>query len=944
MDSVYKQVAEIIFNGCDNDVDIFAELTNGGAGTERVLSLARKILGYDGVIYDNGDGTHQFVAFESDQFKNADNTAPTVNKDIRFKLSEKSGGKKYSYELSGGKLKKLADMTRMKVYTKAEAEGIISDILGSYMSFGDTYGVLSGKSKAEVTDILWRGLNTAEPGKRAGVVSDVSEYIIKHAAVESMYEDPANEAYVDTVALLKPYRHSIALDAIKGEIKQRYDKDKSPYLLWGKRKGTRGITADVIAMELEGLGFHIDANNEADIFFQIDDAYRSAVAGLKKEAKVMLDTVLNAEERKQLKQEVTRQVLAAFDEKGSPSALSKLIVEYTDKANVWKERYYEERKGHKLVNRILDKVQKLKDIKLGAFLNASQFQSDLFKGSIEKLAGIKYRGNINESGTREILAGLSKWYVKDNPMLQSGLFEEEISDMLGIIRDGEGKLTANELAALENVIDYFKHFIENYNKVWSNGRYVDALPIAKEYVSKLQANEPVKVGWLRKLFESYETTFADPSSLVRYMDKYEKGFYTDIFEELRKGAVGASVMEMEIREPLEAFYGEHKSFLKDMSKKTVEYRGAQIPLANAMLVYMSLNRDQAILGLAKSGFAFDDGEKRVYVAGFAPGEDMTLEELRVKAKKVRAELADRFTETEKEYISIVEKIFNEDCKEAKKKTDILRRGYTNVLEGYYVPIRRDGVARSIDTHPMYEELRGISNASFNRDTVKGAKNRLFIEALDTVLNRHIRAVSQYANLALVLDRYNVLYNLDISGNPNAPNNVKKASVNTWRGGDEYFSDLISDVQGISTSKKLGKRAMSRIRSGYARYQLGANPKVLVSQLSSFAAAGCILDVDCIVGNIGIKAGDVDKYCSLAKVRNSENTAALAQGLLDKTGKIGDILMKPIGTVDRFVVTRLFAACQLQIQKTKVSRSELRRTRSKPGSSLRASSSKHSKML
>ena len=89
MDSVYRQVAESVFNSCDNDADIFAELTNGGAGTSRVLSLARKVIGYDGIIFDNGDGTHQFITFESNQFKNVDNTDPTGNADIRYALEVK---------------------------------------------------------------------------------------------------------------------------------------------------------------------------------------------------------------------------------------------------------------------------------------------------------------------------------------------------------------------------------------------------------------------------------------------------------------------------------------------------------------------------------------------------------------------------------------------------------------------------------------------------------------------------------------------------------------------------------------------------------------------------------------------------------------------------------------------------------------------------------------
>lgn len=839
---------------------------------------------------------------------------PNTLTSIRFNLVDDPTAKPYFYELTDGQVKKLlANSTKMRVYSKVESEGIIHDILGNYMSFGDTYGVLSGKSRAEVVDMLWRGLNTAEPGRRAKVALDVAEYIIQHAVVESMYDDTSTEVYMDTIALLKPYLHKINLNGIKGEIKHRYDRDNSPYLLWGKRKGDSGLGADVIAMELDDLGFHIDAINEADIFFQIDEAYRSAVAGLKKEAKSMLDSALNAEERKQLKQEIARQVLIAFDEKGKPSKLSAFLEEYAKKAKVWREKYYEERSKNRLLNRVLDKIQRLKDIKLGTFLNASQFKNDVFKGSIERLASIKYRGNLNESGTRGILDGLAEWYVKENPMLQ-GVFDEDIASMLLTLARGEGKLTVDELKSLESVIDYFKHFVETYNKVWRGGQYVEAQPIAEKYVSIVRRNKPAKVGWLRKFFEKYETSFADPMTLVRYMDRYDEGFYTEILAELRKGAVGASVMEMEMREPLEAFYKKHKRFLKDMSTKTIEYQGTQIPLAQAMLLYMSLNRDQAILGLAKSGFTFNDGKETIRLAGFALEEDLEIEEIRVRAKEVQSALASQFTEVEKEYISIAEKLFNETCKEAKKKTDILRRGYTNALEDYYVPIRRANIAHNVDTSTFFDEMSRVSNASFNRDTVKGAKNELFIESLDAVLDRHIRAVAQYANLALAIDQYNLLYNLDIGDNPNKPTSVKTESVDMWSEGDAYFKKLISDIQGIPASKGDGVRFMGWLRGSYAKYQLGANPKVWITQLSSFAAAGNILDIDCIIKGIGVKASDVDEYCGLAKVRNTENAAALAQGVVEKTGKVGDVLMKPIGMVDRFVIARLFGACQLQIEK------------------------------
>lgn len=902
----------------DTDSEILAEIANSGAGTKAVVSTIRKLFGYDGYIVEGKyEGATVYVAFESNQFKLSDNAKPTENQDIQFSLTlpEDPTAKPYFYELTDGQVKKLlANYTRRKVYNKVEAEEIITTVVGSYLSFGDTYGTISGKSKAEVIDMLWRGLNTAVPGKQAKIALDVAEYIIQHSIVESIYDDPSYETYTDTIALLKPYLHAINLDGIKSEIKSRYNKDNSPYLLWGKRKGGEGKSADVIAAELEELGFHIDASNEAEVFFQMDEAYRTAVAGLKKDAKAILSESLNTEERKQLKQDLAKEILRSFDTHGKPSKLSEFLGEYAKKAQFWREKYYEEKKKNKVLNRVLDKIQRIKDIKLGTFVNASQYKTDIFKGSIEQLSRIKYRGNLNESGTRDIIKGLSEWYNEENPML-AGQFDEDIAVALKEFANGEGKLTTDDLKALENIIDYFKHFIETYNKVYRNGQYVEAEPIAKKYVEIIHTNEKAKVGWLRKFFEKYLTTFGDPMTVVRYMDRYSDGFYTEMLESLRKGAIGAGVMEMEMREPIETFYKKNKKFLKSLKNKTVTYQGSEIPLSQAMLLYMSLNRDQAILGLAKSGFAYtaEDG-KVIRINGFAVEEDLEIEEIRVRAKEVQKGLASQFTEAEKEYIAIAERLFNEDCKEAKKKTDMQLRGYTNALEDYYVPIRRYVVGQSVDTESYLDEMARVSNASFNKDTVKGARNELYLGTLESVLDRHIRAVSLYANLAMPLREYDVLYNLDTAGNPNKPTSVKTEGVNAWAEGQEYFQKLVKDIQGIPASKSVINKWLSKLRGGYAKYQLGANPKVWVTQLSSFAAAGNILDIGSIVRGLGIKASDVDEYCSLAKLRNNENTAALSQGVMEKTGKIGDVLMKPIGMVDRLVIKKLFGACQVQVEK------------------------------
>lgn len=412
---------------------------------------------------------------------------------------------------------------------------------------------------------------------------------------------------------------------------------------------------------------------------------------------------------------------------------------------------------------------------------------------------------------------------------------------------------------------------------------------------------------------SYLQTFADPMTVARYMDKYENGFYSEMLAELRAGGIKASVLEMNIRQPLEEFLSKHKKYGRGVSQRTIKYKGIELPALDAFLLYMTMNREQALGGLAEAGFTFNNGKETIGVDGFAKGEELTLAELRERAKAEQDELYKQFTEEDREYISIAEKIFNEDCREAKVETDLLRQGYSNVA-GYYVPIDRANSAKTVDSSNFFDEGNRVSNASFNKDTVQGAKGELFIEGLDEVLDRYIHGISLYAGLATVIDQYDILYNLNMSEDANKPITMRTESKNTWAKGNDYFKKLISDLQGISPTRGGGSKLFGFFRGHYATYQLGLNPKVWFTQLSSFFASGSVLDYSSILKGLSINAKDVDEYCQLAAVRNNDNSAAMAQGVMDKVDKVGSALMKPIGMVDRFVVKKLFGACQVQVEK------------------------------
>lgn len=878
-----------------------------------ILSFTKSLKnsGYDGVIYDYGDGTKEYVVFNPNQIKRVDNKKPTLNDDIRFALQEDEN------QAVGGlskaqRAKFVANNTRLKVYSKLDATEVINSIIDERLVLDDKYGVLSKKDKNAVIDRLFTKLNNTSEGYRSGVALSIADYIIERTVLQDMYDTADYSDEMRVLTVLRSYMHNIDLSGIQGEIRHKYDTKNSINLVWGSK--TSKQTPDTIAQELAEEGIFIDAINEADIFFQMIDRYESAKRTVNERAKTIRLKNYGSESKiQQLRQEIAKDILLAYDEKGTQSKYGKLVDKYTEKIKNLKEQVKDISRRNILINNVLDRAQRMKELKLGIFLNATAYKSDIFKQSIEKLTRVKYRGNLNATGTRAVMADLLKWYTRENPFLED-CFNEDVEFMLEQLAGG-GKVYSNtDLEMLRNVMSYFVTFVENYNRVYKQGKWIEAIPEAERYIKTIHDNENLKVGLLGKITESsYMQTFGDPMTVARRMDRYENGFFSDMMIELRDASIDAEVSEMEIKQKYNEFLTKNKKYVKTL-QENVTYKGVEIPKAHLIGLYMTMKREQAHAGLVLSGFSFIDNKgKKIRVPGFAAGVTSDADIL-TAIEDERVAIDKLLSATDKEYISILEVGYNQDAKKLKADRDMQRLGYTNAQEDYYYPIRRGNIAKNVDTSEFAAELDRVSNASFNKDTVKGAKQELFIESADTVYNRHIKAVTKYAYLSPAIDTFNRLYNLDISGDRNKPVSVATESQNTWSKGKQYFSKLISDIQGIPSSSSEGMKLLSFLRGSYAKFQLGANPKVWVTQLSSIFASSSILETNSIIKGMTVSAKDVDIYCPLAKLRNSDNAAAMAQGVLDRVGKVGNVLMAPIGKVDRFVVKRLFGACQVQVQK------------------------------
>ena len=633
----------------------------------------------------------------------------------------------------------------------------------------------------------------------------------------------------------------------------------------------------------------------------------------------------------QLNEEADREseidLARARAEDAAAKEISRVKNREAKRADYWKDKAKENESRAKVLGNISALAQRMKDLKLGTYHNATQDQSKQFAGSVEGLSKIVWNGNLSVKLARKHIGTLRAWYKQDNPILcyqdkeNPGYYNAEIAEMLARIADGEGGFSVADLRAIRDLMQYFIKLDETYNKVFKNGKWIDAEPEAKRYIGTINANKELKVGFLaQRGCQIYMETFSEPLTVAQRMDYYAKGgFYTETLLSLREAAVNADVAEMEIKADYDDFMQRNKKYLAKATEETVTYRGTAIPRMQLISLYMTFKRKQAQAGLVINGFSFrDKNGDTVRVPGthpeFGQKRDLTQKDITGAAEAEIVSIEKLLTGTDKEYIGILEKAFNEDARKLKADTDIHRLGYTNAHLDYYYPIRRGDIAKNIDASTYFDEMDRVSNASYNKDTVRGARQKLFIESADSVFNRHVHSVCLYANLSPVIDTYNRLYNLDVSGNSGDPNSVKTASENVWKNGSRYIAKLVADIQGIPASSAEGQKILGFIRSGYAQYQLGANPKTWASQLSSIFASLSLLDADAITRGIGISSEGIDEYCPLAKLRNNDNTVAKTQGLLERVNKVSEVLMAPIGKVDRFVICRLFGACQAQVEK------------------------------
>lgn len=944
--------------------------------------------GYDGILWDYANSI-EISVFESNQIKRVDNENPTYNDDVRY--SKRSFGD-----------------TKTKVELLKSLQGMQLDYYGKYYAkIEDPASFFEEGSLGDrLANQILAMADEAEPNKYA-FANDLATHIVNNLAVTTV-DDYGLKVVLDNANAIREYRHKLNLDGIKGEIQYRYGKKNNIFALWKARKGTTGTYIMDAVDELRYKGVIINAEVDADAFFEMLDMVEYANEQANKVLSGTAKDYLKADEYDALVEGLRDDILSFMENKGTKAEWENYYKTITRQADAYLERakqkardieklatleaenalekakhafdkdarklqneyetkikeltnemqmqaYYDieyNKQYNKLMDKVWSEANSLTMDNIKKYKNASDLLNKELAGAIKTLSGIKYRGELKNAGARKIFAKFSEFYNTNNPLLTNGLSKEEIDQMMSdekvtqigyldkfvlegleLLKENQtrtslgGKtkgqqipnnkpLTYQELLIAQATLASARHILKEYNTLQIAQKRVNLSETATqtEHIAKILSGVTHLKHKATNKVASVVLQGVTPADVIAYQFGYQDNALSDLFKEIQDGETHARAIEIELKDIVDNFFKEHKSYKKTLSNK-VKFGSYEIRKDIALSLYMESLQADAREGLLLGGWGYRD-------------EDGYWKEQGTLTENDLQELSQALSTTDKDFTKVLRKFFDKAGEEM-IETDHLMKGYSLVENSdnkHYFPIKRyaGDMAKPVADAEASKNAMAVSvaNASFTKERVKNIR-RLDILPVMSVVNTHARQVSLYTGLALPIREFQRLYNYNTSTDGSTTSVRNTLNEKVWNGVNNYITKLLSDIQGIREQADGVSKVLGKVRSNYAKFQLGANIKTWFSQLSGYPAAFPYLSLQSMAKAFtkslywnSQNAKNLLKYCEWAKVKSHDGGVVLVETLSDKVGVVGDIATKPIQLMDNFLNRILWNASQFEIERTK----------------------------
>lgn len=407
---------------------------------------------------------------------------------------------------------------------------------------------------------------------------------------------------------------------------------------------------------------------------------------------------------------------------------------------------------------------------------------------------------------------------------------------------------------------------------------------------------------------------------MQYAGDRESGGLTGAFDMLREGLVKSRNKSIDLESIISNFYNDKrnkvngKKYNTYLQKEQVTFKHANgeftVSKEEAISLYMTLAQED--------GFRHADADNPMAQGIYIKGEGMTEyandKPLKFTLDNVN-ELYDSFNETDKQFIEKLREFFHEGGL-AKGEVDTYFYGQPRLLGDNYYPIQIDSAVKDTvtgDKLTVWNPLDPVEHLSINQSRTNGQK-ALTIRGVLDVVQSYSNSVGMYYGLAIPLDDFRIIYTAKTINDESLKSYI---SHNVYSGFDEYVDKLLKDIQG---ARKNPDGALELLRSHFARFQLAANFKTPVVQLSAFATLSAELKNSSVAYGMARAGKTFDKayaeqmykYCPATRARYVDNQVVLAQANVSQIDKTTEALTKPIETVDKLTVYTAWEACKKEV--------------------------------
>ena len=642
----------------------------------------------------------------------------------------------------------------------------------------------------------------------------------------------------------------------------------------------------------------------------------------------------------------------SMKEDGALPSLKQIREQFPDQYGKFLNSIYEVRAATEAANYSRESIRALFDKNIDkaiANLDKVEFSDDAAKARIaDNLAALKlyvmdncvtirtdkngvesrHVNSLTVDNIREIAKLLSAVYNNDNAAID-GRVDSDIIKWLDELKDlrynaldtRKGRTSAE--FKLDRTISMIMHTLSLDDSIDLTGVGGEATTIhayVEMHLKKLERfgrknYDKRMLDSLRRVANDFQRNAIDPLAVCRMFDGYlyggtrdgSIGGITGLFLNVQQGELKAKLETIVMQETVKSFYKEHKGYKSRLTEKITvkDLDGKEISVSRGHMIslYRTLTNKYGMSHAKDVGIRFVERN----------GQDVSVNNMRFDETAL-AELENMFNADDIAFVKMTQDFFAYGAN-LKAEADRYNFGYVRLQEDtdnyYHLTVHTTsnvwkqhyGDTNKNNSLTNYY-LDKAANVSIAQSIENDTSTLLAINNVTDVLDTYANQVGMYYGLTKPVDLFMRTLDADVEGM-----SLRKHLHDIY-GNDNavnYLLKLIEDIQGGKGTTAID-RFLNKLRSNFAKFQLGFNVKVSVSQFSSLPMSFIYLKPSSLIKGAVSSISAISKksraemlqYSEWARVRFA-TPGGFGVGFVENVGVVSDAAMIGIKGVDYLAI-------------------------------------------